>query len=258
MSKLKFRYPRFSSYPGRSWFILATVLLGATMSVFNASIVNAAIQATNNIGGPTAAAWLFLLACSVGAAFFSSLLGIGGAILIIPIILFFQKSVNLNLEIHEISALTTLFVFVTGFIGFWAHGRHYKIEKRLVVLTGTCASVGALAGGTVQFYLPHNVILVTFVVLLFFISFSMLWPIKNENKEMPEYSVKKTVIGCVTGGFLAGIVGIGGGTMLVPFMIVFLRIPTRPAITTGLALVMLAGFFGLIGRLSQCSAVPWI
>jgi uncharacterized membrane protein YfcA len=258
MSKFQFPYPRFSWHPRKTWFILSTVLLGAIMLVFNSGIVNAAMQVADNTSvDSTVAGWLFLLSCSVCASFFSSLLGIGGAILIIPIILFFQKSVHLNLEIHQISALTTLFVFVAGVIGFWAHGRHYKIEKRLVVLTGTCASVGALAGGMVQFYMPHNVILITFIVLLFLISFSMLWPIKNENAEMPEYSVKKTVIGCVIAGFLAGMVGIGGGTLLVPYMIVFLRIPTRPAITTGLALVMLAGFFGLIGRLEHASSVPW-
>jgi uncharacterized membrane protein YfcA len=201
--------------------------------------------------------WLFLLGCSLIGSFSSSLLGIGGAIIIIPIILFFQGSVHLNLGMHQITALSTLFVFVAGVIGFWAHGRHMKIEKRLVVLTGTCASVGALAGGIVQFHLPHNVILMIFVGLLFLIATLMLWPVKGEHKEIPEYSITKTIIGCLTGGFLAGMVGIGGGTILVPFMIVFLKIPTRPAITTGLALVMLAGFFGLMGRLSNASAVPW-
>jgi uncharacterized membrane protein YfcA len=172
--------------------------------------------------------------------------------------LFFQKSVNLNMGIHQISALSTLFVFVAGSIGFWAHGRHLKIDKRLVIVTGVCASIGALAGGTVQFYLPHNVILTTFVALLFLISFLMLWPLKVEYTEIPEYSITTTAIGCLTGGFLAGLVGIGGGTILVPFMIVFLKIPTRPAIATGLALVMLAGLFGLIGRLGHASSVPWI
>ncbi|MDA8100942.1 MAG: sulfite exporter TauE/SafE family protein [Nitrospiraceae bacterium] len=204
-----------------------------------------------------AASWLFLLTCSLSGAFLSSLLGIGGAIFIIPIIMFFQKSVGLDLGMHQISALTTLFVFVAGVIGFWAHGRHYKIEKRLVIITGACASVGALAGGVVQFYLPHTVILATFIGLLFLIGGLMIWPIKNENTEIPDYSLTKTIIGCVTGGFLAGMVGIGGGTILVPFMIVFLRIPTRPAISTGLALVMLAGFFGLLGRLGHASSVPW-
>ncbi len=201
--------------------------------------------------------WLFLLGCSLIGAFLSSLLGIGGAIIIIPIILVFQKAVGLNLDMHQITALTTLFVFVAGVIGFWNHGRHYKIEKRLVVMTGTCASVGALTGGVVQFYVPHNVILMIFIALLFLIATMMLWPIKSENTEIPDYPLSRAIIGCLTGGFLAGMVGIGGGTILVPFMIVFLRIPTRPAITTGLALVMLAGFFGLMGRLSNVHAVPW-
>ena len=111
------------------------------------------------------ASWIFLLACSLSGAFLSSLLGIGGAIFIIPIILLFQKNVGLNLEMHQISALSTLFVFVAGSIGFWAHGRHYKIEKKLIVITGSCASIGALIGGIVQFHLPHNVILITFIAL---------------------------------------------------------------------------------------------
>src|SRR5208282_2251100 len=96
------------------------------------------------------------------------------------------------------------------------------------------------------------------VGLLFLIGGLMIWPMKVEHEEIPEYSMSKTVVGCLAGGFLAGIVGIGGGTILVPFMIRFLKIPTRPAITTGLALVMLAGFFGLIGRMEHASSVPWI
>ncbi len=205
-----------------------------------------------------ALSWMFLLSCSLLGSFLSSLLGIGGAIILIPIILFFQKSVHLNLGMHGITALTTLFVFVAGVIGFWAHGRHYKIDKKLVVLTGAGASIGALAGGVVQFYLPQNIILMTFILLLFLIGSMMLWPIKNENTEIPQYSLTQAILGCIAGGFLAGMCGIGGGTILVPFMIVFLRIPTRAAISTGLALVMLAGFFGLSGRLEHASSVHWI
>lgn len=205
-----------------------------------------------------ALSWMFLLSCSLLGSFLSSLLGIGGAIILIPVILFFQKSVHLNLGMHGITALTTLFVFVAGVIGFWAHGRHYKIDKKLVILTGAGASIGALAGGMVQFYLPQNMILITFILLLFLVGGLMLWPIKNENTEMPEYSLLQAVLGCIAGGFLAGLCGIGGGTILVPFMIVFLKIPTRSAISTGLALVMLAGFFGLSGRLEHASSIHWI
>ncbi|MGO9014776.1 MAG: sulfite exporter TauE/SafE family protein [Dissulfurispiraceae bacterium] len=259
MGRLQFSNSRFFSHPRWKWVILSTVLLGVTMLVLNVSVVNAAmLNLKNTLGISMAAGWLFLLGCSLSGSFLSSLLGIGGAIFIIPIILYFQNGVHLNLGIHQISALCTLFVFVAGTVGFWAHGRHGKVEKRLVIITGSSASIGALSGGIVQFYLPHNVILTTFVSLLFLIGTLMIWPLKVEHEDIPEYSITKTVIGCLTGGFLAGIVGIGGGTILVPFMIRFLKIPTRPAITTGLALVMLAGFFSLIGRLEHASSVPWM
>ncbi len=43
MSGLQFPHPRFSSHPGWKWFILSTVLLGATMSALDVSIVNVAM-----------------------------------------------------------------------------------------------------------------------------------------------------------------------------------------------------------------------
>lgn len=211
MGRLQFSYSSLFSHPRWKWLIISTVLLGTAMLVLNVSVVNAAmLNLKNTLGISMAAGWLFLLGCSLSGSFLSSLLGIGGAIFIIPIILYFQSGVHLNLGLHQISALCTLFVFAAGVVGFWAHGRHGKIEKRLVVVTGSSASIGALAGGIVQFYLPHNVILTTFVALLFLIGILMIWPLKVEHKEMPEYPISKTVAGCLIGGFLAGIVGIGG------------------------------------------------
>ncbi len=130
MGRLRFTRPRFSSHPGLKWFILSTVLIGAIMLALNVSTVNAAmLNLKNTLGVSMAAGWLFLLGCSLSGSFLSSLLGIGGAIFIIPIILFFQRDVHLNLGIHQISALCTLFVFGAGVIGFWAHGRVVTTTK---------------------------------------------------------------------------------------------------------------------------------
>ncbi|MGQ9499910.1 MAG: hypothetical protein ACUVQ6_06120 [Dissulfurimicrobium sp.] len=82
-----------------------------------------------------------------------------------------------------------------------------------------------------QFYLLHTVMLITFVALLFPMAGLMLWPVKSEHDEMPEYLLPTAIIGCVIASFLVGMVGIGGGTI--------------------------AGFFGLVGWLSDISAVPW-
>ena len=51
MSRLQFPHPRFSSHPGWKWFILSTVLLGATMSALDVSIVNVAMPTLKNTFG---------------------------------------------------------------------------------------------------------------------------------------------------------------------------------------------------------------
>ncbi len=51
MSNLKFPHPKVSSHPGWKWFILSTVLLGATMSALDVSIVNVAMPTLKNTFG---------------------------------------------------------------------------------------------------------------------------------------------------------------------------------------------------------------
>ncbi len=51
MSGLQFPHPRFSSHPGWKWFILSTVLLGATMSALDVSIVNVAMPTLKSTFG---------------------------------------------------------------------------------------------------------------------------------------------------------------------------------------------------------------
>ncbi len=51
MRKLQFPHPKFSSHPAWKWFILSTVLLGATMSALDVSIVNVAMPTLKNTFG---------------------------------------------------------------------------------------------------------------------------------------------------------------------------------------------------------------
>ena len=51
MSRLQFPHPRFSAHPGWKWFILSTVLMGATMSALDVSIVNVAMPTLKNTFG---------------------------------------------------------------------------------------------------------------------------------------------------------------------------------------------------------------
>ena len=51
MSKLQFPHPKIAARPSWKWFILSTVLLGATMSALDVSIVNVAMPTLKNTFG---------------------------------------------------------------------------------------------------------------------------------------------------------------------------------------------------------------
>jgi uncharacterized membrane protein YfcA len=58
-------------------------------------------------------------------------------------------------------------------------------------------------------------------------------------------------------GLLVGMVGGGGGFLLVPLMLYVLRIPVRKAVGTSLAIVVLAGLAGAIGK-AVTGQIDWL
>jgi len=187
----------------------------------------------------------------------SGLLGIGGAVLVVPAILYLGPSVGLNMDIHVVTTLSMAFVFFSGLFGFLSHRRQGGIYLPLILWLGLGVTAGSLVGGLLQVYFPQNVILEVFSGFTLFAGLTMLWPLRRESAEFAGFSRVWAVGGSFLAGFVAATAGVGGASLLIPFMIFVLRVPTRTAIGSALALVMLAGAFGFLGRVAH-TAVPWL
>ena len=194
----------------------------------------------------TIAVYLFL---GLGAGILSGLLGIGGGLVIVPMLmasLTWQKIPN-ELIMHlalGTSMATIIFTSVSSFIAHHRRGAvHWKIVKQVTpgILMGT------FLGSCIAARLSGPLLKGLFVIFLFYVATQML----TNKKPKPSRQIPRNVgmfgVGNIIGG-VSSLVGIGGGTLSVPFMM-WCNIPVHEAIGTSAAIgfpIAIAGTLGYI------------
>ncbi|MBX9839845.1 MAG: sulfite exporter TauE/SafE family protein [Silvanigrellaceae bacterium] len=192
--------------------------------------------------------YLLLLGSFTGIL--AGLLGIGGGIILVPTLLWvFQNQPQINqnhlMQIVLATSLTT--IIFTAISSIRAHQKRKAIQWSLVKKLAPGMVLGTLLGAFVASSLSNSILKIIFGVFLLLISLQLL--IQAEPKAMKEFPGK---IGSGLSGFLIGnmsaLVGIGGGSLVVPLLLWF-RIPVRNAIATSAACglpIALAGALGYV------------
>ena len=165
------------------------------------------------------------------AAFIFSLGGVGAAIILIPILV----SLGIPVNIAKPVGLFYNTVSLTG-----ANINNIK-NKRLDFKIGIPIIISsflfAIAGAYISKYIPNRIILILFICFLLFSGFMFLFHKKKEKeayrKDIP--FVKLSLIGAFA-GLLSGMLGIGGGGIISPLMLMTSFNPKK--ITTVTAFVV--------------------
>ncbi|HUX16612.1 MAG TPA: sulfite exporter TauE/SafE family protein, partial [Phycisphaerae bacterium] len=99
-------------------------------------------------------------------AFVAGLVGIGGAIILIPMLLYGPHLVgHVGLDIHTASGVTMVQVAVAGVSGMLAHRRLGNIDVPLTVTLGGSMAFGSLVGGLTSGLLPDRYLSAIFASL---------------------------------------------------------------------------------------------
>jgi uncharacterized membrane protein YfcA len=174
------------------------------------------------------------------ASFLSGLLGIGGGLVIIPLLLYVPEALGMaSFDVKTASAVAVAQIATATGAGTLANLRRGVIYRRLAgIIVGGMVS-GAFVGGYASQFMPSQVLLVFFATVATLGAASMLLPVGGLEAGPPQPSFNVAVAAAcgVLVGIGIGLVG-GGAFMLVPLQVYVLGIPTRTAIATGLA----AGF----------------
>ena len=197
----------------------------------------------------------YLIIGSIGifTGFISGLLGIGGGIVMAPLLLFIPQLFGLDPYTMRIVAGLTIVMGLLGCLSAGlTHRRFAFVSTRLSVYMGITIFISAFVGGAATRYVPNEALLFIFAGMAFTAAILMLAPIKHdmENPEAAglEFHKSRAVTAATGVGLLGGLVGQGGSFILIPLMTNYVKIPTRIAIGSNLAIVFLSSLAAFIGK----------
>lgn len=193
-----------------------------------------------------------LLAALIGIAL--GLLGGGGAILAVPIFNYL-----LGFGAKEAIASSLAVVGVTSLSGVTSHWREGNVKLRIALAFGLPAAAGAFLGAKVLAgFLSGTAQLALFAVMMLVSAFFMLRDNNNSGKDEDKESEsdsgtrKMFVLLVAVGagvGILTGLVGVGGGFLIVPALVLLGNVEMKQAVGTSLLVIAANSFSGFLGYL---------
>ncbi|MGE6257695.1 sulfite exporter TauE/SafE family protein [Heyndrickxia sporothermodurans] len=187
-------------------------------------------------------------------SFLSGMLGIGGAIINYPMLLYIPAMLGVaHFSAHSVSGITAVQVFFSTLGGVWAYRKGDFLNKKLIGYMGISTLVGSLFGGIISKFFNESGINLVYGVLALIAVVMMLIPKRKVDDMTPDqvkFNKWLAAILALAVGIAAGIVGAGGAFLLVPIMLVVLKIPTRMTIASSLAITFISSIGSITGKLS--------
>ncbi|WP_330937861.1 sulfite exporter TauE/SafE family protein [Bacillus licheniformis] len=180
-------------------------------------------------------------------SFMSGMLGVGGAIINYPLLLYIPALLGFTgFNAHQVSGIVAVQVFIAAFSGVWAYRKDGYLNKELIFIMGLSILLGSLIGGYGSHFFSEDAINMVYGLLAIIAAIIMLIPkTGTEGNQSDHIRFPKILTSIMTFvvGLASGIVGAGGAFLLVPLMLVIIKIPARITIATSLAVT----FISLIG-----------
>ena len=175
------------------------------------------------------------------------LMGGGGSILTVPIFVYVA-----GIATKSAVAMSLPVVGFTSLVGAVGHWRSGNVNVRAALTFGAVAMVGAFAGARMSAWLSGSAQMALLAAVMLVAAAAMLRQ-RPADPATPAPSRSGAVIAAAAAGVgvLTGLVGIGGGFLAVPALVLLVRLPMREAIGTSLLVIALNSGAGLLGYAGQ-------
>ena len=189
---------------------------------------------------------LLYIFLAIFTGFFAGMLGIGGGVFLVPGLTFiftlfdFDKSFAIK---HAIATSLAVMVF-TAISSSYVHFKKKHILFEIVKKMFFAIVLGTILGSFLTHLINEKYLRIFFAIFLFFVSMKMLIGFKKEYKRNKINLFFFNIVGFLI-GLKSGILGVGGGTVSVPFLS-YIKTPMRNAIGTSSFFTLIIGIVGSI------------
>ena len=199
-----------------------------------------------------------LLAALMGITL--GLLGGGGSILAVPILKYV-----VGFGAKEAIASSLAVVGLTSLFAAIGHWRAGNVNVRVALVFGSVAMAGTYLGARLAVFFSGGVQLALFAAVMIVAAYFMFrdnGPKLAEDGLESEFSGKRVSYGLIVVeglavGMLTGLVGVGGGFLIVPALVVLGKVPMKEAVGTSLLVIAMKSAAGFVGYLGQVQ-ISWI
>ncbi|QTC40057.1 sulfite exporter TauE/SafE family protein [Bacillus sp. V3] len=205
--------------------------------------------------------WIVLIGIGLFAGTLGSLVGLGGGVIVVPALIYFGTYTGLLDNITPQTAVgTSLLVMIfTGLSSTLSYLKHKTVDYKSGLIFFAGAGPGSIIGAWVNKYLKMEdfnlyfgiFMIVMAVILMVRDKLKPIETFKNASfqREFTDPSGNTfhygypPVIGALIAllvGFTSGLFGIGGGSLMVPAMILIFLFPPHVAVATSMFMVFLS------------------
>ncbi|MHA3771479.1 sulfite exporter TauE/SafE family protein [Verrucomicrobiota bacterium sgz303538] len=188
-----------------------------------------------------------LLGAGIGVSL--GVLGGGGSIITLPVLVY-----AVGVPAVQAVGMSLAVVGTTSLVGGGLNLKRGLVHPKAAALFSSTGIIGALGGAQLTHLVSPAILLLLFAALMIVIATLMLL---RSGKPKPKPGTVCHWPRCAaTGlgvGVLTGFLGVGGGFLIVPAMVIFGRLATKTAIGTSLLVIAVNSFAGLIAHLQKTS-----
>jgi uncharacterized protein len=181
----------------------------------------------------------------------SGMLGLGGAVLLIPAYLYIPHLVGMEpIGVKHITGMTSVQVFAAALTGMLMHRRRGAVNTKLVYTMGIPILLASFLGAAYSSVISAEIIIGVFAFLAV-LGAAMMFSKKGEYEEKTELKFNSYLAAALAlfVGFFGGIAGAPGAFILSPLMMTVLKIPVRVTIGSTLGIVLMSAGSASIGKM---------
>jgi hypothetical protein len=192
---------------------------------------------------------IFMFACGLVISCVATFLGVGGGIMMVPLLIFlFPKfGVSPICAVHLAIGTSLLVIFIRSIPAAISYRSRHLIVSPAVIPLALTSIVGTFVGAQLAALLPGDLLGKIFAFLLFFAAGRMaLSPPIRSSGAQPKMAWPLVLTVGIAAGFFSALLGIGGGLVSVPLMGYILKFPTEKLAGTSTSIMIITSLAGMM------------